>query len=95
MVAAPDYATFMRERHRLLLDVLRLAKRLGIEFAFPTMTIWQGVEGASGSEPADSAQAVLHGRAEARRVAEKSLKELGGKPPPVRYALDDPDAIGR
>ncbi|MBU0640287.1 MAG: mechanosensitive ion channel family protein [Planctomycetes bacterium] len=35
----PDWATELRERHRLFLDIIRLAKRLGVEFAFPTQTI--------------------------------------------------------
>ena len=36
---APDWQTELRERHRLLLDILRLADRLGVEIAFPTQTI--------------------------------------------------------
>lgn len=36
---APDWQTELRERHRLALDILRLANRLGVEFAFPTQTI--------------------------------------------------------
>lgn len=35
----PDWATELRERHRLLLDVIRLAERLGISFAFPSRTL--------------------------------------------------------
>jgi MscS family membrane protein len=37
---APDWATELRERHYLFLDILRLAQRLGVEFAFPTQTVW-------------------------------------------------------
>ncbi len=36
---APDWNTELRERHRLSLDVIRLADRLGVEFAFPTQTL--------------------------------------------------------
>jgi len=36
---APDWQTELRERHRFLLDVMRLARRLGVEFAFPTQTL--------------------------------------------------------
>ncbi len=36
---APDWATELRERHRFMLDIMRLASRLGIEFAFPTQTL--------------------------------------------------------
>ena len=33
---APDWATELRERHRLHMDILRSANELGAEFAFPT-----------------------------------------------------------
>ena len=36
---APDWTTELRERHRLMLDIIRLAKHLGVEFAFPTETL--------------------------------------------------------
>ncbi|MFQ5415008.1 MAG: mechanosensitive ion channel family protein, partial [Phycisphaerae bacterium] len=36
----PDWGTELRERHRLFLDILRLAERLGVDFAFPTQTVW-------------------------------------------------------
>lgn len=35
-----DWGTELRERHRFNVDSLRLAKRLGIEFAFPTQTLY-------------------------------------------------------
>ena len=35
----PDWATELRERHRLLADIVRLAGELGVEFAFPTQTL--------------------------------------------------------
>jgi MscS family membrane protein len=35
----PDWATELRERHRLFVDIVRLAKQLGVEFAFPTRTL--------------------------------------------------------
>lgn len=37
---APDWSTELREKHRLYVDILRLAQRLGVEFAFPTQTLW-------------------------------------------------------
>lgn len=36
---APDWSTELRERHRLMLDMIRLADRLGVGFAFPTQTL--------------------------------------------------------
>ncbi|HIC47779.1 MAG TPA: mechanosensitive ion channel family protein [Methylophaga aminisulfidivorans] len=38
--ATPDWNTELRERHRFLLDVLRLARQLEVEFAFPTQTLY-------------------------------------------------------
>jgi MscS family membrane protein len=35
----PDWKVELRERHRLFLDIVRLARRLGIDFAYPTRTI--------------------------------------------------------
>jgi MscS family membrane protein len=36
----PDWGAELASRHRLALDVLRLADTLGVEFAFPTRTVW-------------------------------------------------------
>ena len=35
----PDWSVELRERHRLLVDIMKLAERLGVQFAFPTRTI--------------------------------------------------------
>ncbi len=35
----PDWNTELRERERFFLDILRLAERLGVQFAFPTQTL--------------------------------------------------------
>ncbi len=38
----PDWSIELRERHRFLMDILRIAEHLQIDFAFPTQTIhWQ------------------------------------------------------
>ncbi len=34
-----DWPTELRERHRLLIDVMKLAEKLGVQFAFPTQTL--------------------------------------------------------
>ncbi|MBD3869278.1 MAG: mechanosensitive ion channel family protein [Acidobacteria bacterium] len=36
---APDWGTELRERQRLYIDILYLARKLGVEFAFPTQTL--------------------------------------------------------
>ncbi len=45
-LACPDWGTELAERHRLILDILRLAADMGVEFAFPTSTVhlFQGQE---------------------------------------------------
>ncbi len=35
----PDWSTELRERERMFVDIVRLADRLGVSFAFPTQTI--------------------------------------------------------
>ncbi len=35
----PDWSTELRERERLMLDIMRLADALGVQFAFPTQTV--------------------------------------------------------
>jgi MscS family membrane protein len=62
--AVPDWATEMRERHRLLTDIMRVARRLGVDFAFPTQTLhvetMPGMPGAGGGfEQESSADDVL------------------------------------
>jgi small-conductance mechanosensitive channel len=41
----PDYAAELREREAILLQIMDLAKEIGVEFAFPTRTL--RVEGPS------------------------------------------------
>lgn len=35
----PDWSTELQQRHNFLLEVLRLSKEVGVEFAFPTQTL--------------------------------------------------------
>lgn len=35
----PNWATELTERHRLLIDILRVAKEIDVDFAFPTQTL--------------------------------------------------------
>lgn len=62
---APDWNTELRERHRLSLDIMRLADRLGVEFAFPTQTLHvQNVDPDQMHQPADAPQGDAQRRAE-------------------------------
>ena len=37
---APDWQTELRERHRFMIDIMRLAEIVGVDFAFPSQTIY-------------------------------------------------------
>ncbi len=35
----PDWSVELQERHKLIMDILRLGKEMGVQFAFPTQTL--------------------------------------------------------
>ncbi len=37
--SVPDWSSELQEKHRLLIDIIRLGKKLEVEFAFPTQTL--------------------------------------------------------
>jgi small-conductance mechanosensitive channel len=69
-VECPDWSVELREKHRLFIDIIRLAKGLGISFAFPTRTLHlYQEEHASGTAPVDLAQADRAGQKLAAETA--------------------------
>ncbi len=86
----PEWGTELRERHRFLIDCLRLAKRLGVEFAYPTQTVHlkQAENGLPDPEtglfsPARSeGDAHTYGIEEARAIV-AATTGFGVVPPPV------------
>ena len=88
--AAPDWATELRERYRLAVDILRLAHELGVEFAFPTQTLylrqeaWQHPELAGSEYPNTSRRQTEAARRSARRLVEDALD--GRIPSPVEFS---------
>lgn len=93
-----EHPTFLRERHRMYLDLLRLASELKVEFAFPTQTVWQVDTSPEkhAEAPRTSEEAIRRGRDLAHGVAALSLAPFKGvQPPPVRFDPKDPDAIWR
>jgi MscS family membrane protein len=92
-----DHATFLREQHRLNLDIVRLAQQLEVEFAFPTQTMHvpptRDPEQPRG--PADQSGALHSGREQARALSARTFEGFAGqRPPPVRFDPADPDAQG-
>ncbi len=49
----PEWSTELREKHRLYVDIMKLAKKLGVGFAFPTRTLhlFQEEQSAERSSP--------------------------------------------
>ena len=73
-VKTPDWSAELRERERLLLDVLRLAESLGVELAFPTQTLnlrQEEPQGPSDADPKGEVQAREEGRTAARAILER------------------------
>ena len=88
---APDWTTELRERQRLMLDIIRLARHLGVEFAFPTETVhlYQESHDTTTAPPpapgsGDDEKAMAHGRRAVRAVtAEADWR--AGKPGPYVF----------
>lgn len=95
-VQTPEWGTELRERHRLLADILRLANELHVEFAFPTRTLYMREEQTP--EPRGmEGSAQDAGRAAAKHII---LQSLDGTtiPPPVDFRMPkdqiNPDTRG-
>jgi MscS family membrane protein len=101
-VETPEWGTELRERHRMFIDIMRLAQRLGVEFAFPTQTLFMREDHPREAVPPVSMDESLHqGRAEARGIVRETVGPPGTIPPPVDYLRselqhgeDDEDADG-
>jgi MscS family membrane protein len=88
----PDWATELRERHRLFLDTIRLADELGIRFALPVRRVYMEKD-----EPAKSVfpeKGTIFEQSEEERKRARELAEsitgsgLGGEgkiPAPVEF----------
>ncbi|MHC5023494.1 MAG: mechanosensitive ion channel family protein [Planctomycetota bacterium] len=88
---APDWQTELRERHRLMLDIIRLAQHLDVELAFPTQTLHvQTEDGAAAPAPPEvppadrEGQALRDGRLAVRRLTEHAPWRRE-KPGPYRF----------
>ena len=91
---APDWQTELRERHRLMLDIMRIADELGIDFAFPTRTLH--VRRADPNTEPNDAELDAADPADARRAGRVTTREvvagdawLAEKPPPYNFLSAD------
>jgi MscS family membrane protein len=86
----PDWNTELRERHRFLVDILRLAKQLEVEFAYPTQTIYLkkdngATESSEAFKPAmTQEEAFMMGKRQAEVIVDGTLGR-GIKPDPVTF----------
>ncbi len=74
-VKVPDWVAEEREKHRLFNDILRLAKKLGIEFVPPTQHLYTRADKALEytNIPTDEPSAV----AEGKRIADDIMRQSG------------------
>ena len=70
------WADELRGRHELMLDILRLAQGLGVEFAFPTQTLHVGDQAVAGNRPT-AFEAITD--AAAQQLGTAKAKEIGGR----------------
>ena len=70
------WADELRGRHELMLDILRLAQGLGVEFAFPTQTLHIGDQALAG-DPPTAFEAITD--AAAQQLGAAKAKEIGGR----------------
>ncbi len=85
-VETPEWGTELREKHRLFADILRLAERLQVSFAFSTQTLHvaRPEDLEHPDRPGDDAAGARRGRKLAEEIVDKTLEPFGGSvPPPV------------
>jgi len=80
----PDWSIELRERHRLLLDILRLAQSLDVQFAFPTSTLHLFNEEARAANSAAIGDPLTAGRRAAATIA-GPLPPANQKPGEVEF----------
>jgi MscS family membrane protein len=88
----PDWSIELREKHRFMLDVIRLADRLGVEFAFPTQTLHiDQLDPDAKRSPSEIPDADMERRSvlEGRKMARELTQDQSWKtelPGPVSFA---------
>jgi MscS family membrane protein len=86
----PDWATELQERHRFMLDLMRLAAELGVDFAYPTQTVYLARSSGVPETPPQlkAGQQQEANEAEGREAARRIIESAGWqdhRPPPYHY----------
>ena len=89
----PDWGTELRERHRLFADIIRLANRLGVSFAFPTQTLH--LASLPGGALAPGLPEALSGSAEKLPQPDADAAREQRKPTDAPATVDDAVSLGR
>jgi MscS family membrane protein len=86
-VKTPDWSTELREKHRLFNDIIRAAKHLSVEFAFPTQTVYLRKDEipVHNNVPTDSQQAFKEGKELGGKIVFEEFGDSVVKPPPVTF----------
>ena len=95
----PDWNTELRERDRLFVDIVRLADRLGVQFAFPTRTVHlfqeEHAEPTTQHDPPTSMtdrRSMIEGIRAAQRI-DKDQPWMAEKPGPMVYDKEGPSDV--
>ena len=88
----PDWSTELRERHRFMLDLMRLAKELGVSFAYPTQTVYLARSNQKHDEPSNLhlGQQEFANHETGRDAARRIMKGAGwnkNRPDSYKYTL--------
>lgn len=95
----PDWSTELRERERMFVDIVRLADKLGVQFAFPTQTVHLYKEE---HKPHEVQHATPGGSTDKRAMVKgiRTARELvshqtwrDNPPGPVSYSLDGVESL--
>jgi len=79
----PEWATELRERHRFMLDVMRLADQLGVRFALPAQTLHMIEQKPDQTKQPDEIPD-SNEMTEATRAGRKAARQLTARQPYVR-----------
>lgn len=99
----PDWSTELRERERMFVDIVRLADKLGVQFAFPTQTVHlYKEEQPRKGQPYEPSYEVPGGSTDKRSMVQgiRTARELvsnqtwqDNPPGPVSYSLDGIESL--